>query len=80
MPNYDSAGPRILAAHSRNCANVTAELEAARAAGAPAEELAALEDRALAARRMYQELSADLSKRQKASRPWWRFLSSSHGG
>jgi crotonobetainyl-CoA:carnitine CoA-transferase CaiB-like acyl-CoA transferase len=80
MPRDTSAGPRILAAHSQNCANVMAELEAARAAGAPAAELAALEDRALAARRMYQELSADLSQRQKASRPWWRFLRGSHGG
>jgi hypothetical protein len=80
MPSDDSAGPRILAAHSRNCANVTAELEAARTAGAPAAELAALEDRALAARRTYQELAVDLVQKQKAPRPWWRFLSSSHNG
>jgi hypothetical protein len=80
MPSDTSAGSRILAAHARNCANLTAELAAARAAGAPAAELAALEERVLAARRMYQELAADLSQKQKAPRPWWRILSSSHGG
>ena len=78
MPNDDRTGSRILAAHARNCANVTAECEAARAGGAPAAELAAIEERVLAARRMYQELAVDLSR--KAPRPWWRFLSSSRNG
>lgn len=78
MPSEDRTGSRILAAHGRNCANVTAEWEAARAAGVPAAELAVIEERARAARRMYQELAVDLSR--KAPRPWWRFLSSSRNG
>lgn len=77
MPRENRTGSRILAAHAQNCAHATAECQAARAAGAPAAELAALEDRALAARRMYQELAADLSQKQRAPRPWWHLLSRS---
>ncbi|NTU84629.1 MAG: hypothetical protein HGA45_35565 [Chloroflexales bacterium] len=71
MPSDDRAGARILAAHARHCTNVTAEWEAARAAGAPAADLATLEAQVLAARRMYQQLAADLP--QKAIRRWWPF-------
>jgi hypothetical protein len=77
MQRKDNAGSRILAAHARHSADMAAEYEAARAAGAPAAELAELEARALAARRMFQELNADLSQRQKTARPWWRFLGNS---
>jgi hypothetical protein len=80
MPSDTSAGSRILAAQSRHSANMTAEWEAARVAGASAEELALCEERAIAARRRYQELAVDLPHMQKALRPWWRFLSSSHSG
>lgn len=78
MPSDTSAGSRILAAQARHSANMTAEWEAARVAGASAEDLALCEERAIAARRRYQELAVDLPHKQKALRPWWRFLSSSH--
>ena len=71
MPSNESAGARILAAHARHYANTKAEWEAARNAGALADELTMLEAQAEAARRKYQELSVDLS--ETAPRPWWRF-------
>jgi hypothetical protein len=71
MPNDNRAGDRILAAHARHYANMTAEWEAARAAGAPAEELAEIEARVIASRQMYQQLTVDLA--HKAPSPWWRF-------
>jgi hypothetical protein len=78
MSSDTRAGSRILAAQARHCANTAAEWEAARVAGASAEELALCEDRAIAARRRYQELAVDLPHKQQTLRPWWRFLSSSH--
>lgn len=73
MPNIGSTGSRILAAHASHSANMTADLQAARVAGAPVAELAALEERALAAQRMYLELAVDLP--QQPSRRWWLFAS-----
>ncbi|MEI8165211.1 MAG: hypothetical protein WCG26_02495 [Chloroflexales bacterium] len=73
MPRNESTGTRILAAHAQHCANITAEWEAARAAGAPTVQLAELEAQVIAARRMYQELAVDLPA--KTNRPWWRFFS-----
>jgi hypothetical protein len=72
MPRNDSTGTRILAAHAQHCTNITAEWEAARAAGVPTRELAELEAQVVAARRMYQELAVDLPA--KTHRPWWRFF------
>ncbi len=71
MSSNHNAGARILAAHARNCADATAACEAARAAGAPETEIALLDAQALAARRMYQQLAADLPT--KPSRSWWPF-------
>lgn len=75
MPNIDSTGSRILAAHARHSANMTADLQAARVAGAPAAELVALEERVVAARRMYLELAVDLPQPRLSPRRWWFFAS-----
>jgi hypothetical protein len=81
MASDNNVGSRILAAHARHCDNVAAEWAAARAAGAPAAELADLEAQDIAARKMYKQLAADLpghtprlsaSSSGKGRRPWWR--------
>lgn len=81
MSSNQSVGARILAAQARHCAQVAAELTAARAAAAPADELAELEAQDLAARNRYQELAVDMPARggrqgagtsSQGRRPWWR--------
>lgn len=81
MSGTGSVGARILAAQASHCQRMAAEVAAARAAGASAEELADLEAQELAARRRYQELAADMpaeghsvgaGAHPRGRRPWWR--------
>ncbi len=77
----NTAAVRILAAQARLCEELTSARKAALAAGASANEVAALEAQLQAARRRYQELSVDLPTARQAAglvpakrrRPWWRF-------
>lgn len=71
MPRNDTTAARILAAHARNSADATAACDAARAAGLSEAEIALLDAQADAARRMYQQLVADMPT--KPSRRWWPF-------
>ncbi len=82
MSYANSAGARILAAQASHCKRLGNELTAARAAGAPAEELESLGAQELAARKRYQELAVDIPAKRGGSsagpssekpRPWWRF-------
>jgi hypothetical protein len=80
MGESDVAG-RILEAQARHCRELAEALAAARAAGAPAAEIADLEAQELASRKRYQELAVDMptggrrAPRSSAGgrRPWWRF-------
>lgn len=82
MSGDTSVASRILAAQARHCAELSAALAAAKAAGAPADEIADLEAQEAASRKRYQELAVDMPTRggrlslgrsANGRRPWWRF-------
>ncbi|HMQ32781.1 MAG TPA: hypothetical protein PKD53_18765 [Chloroflexaceae bacterium] len=78
MSGPNNVAARILTAQARRCEELAAELAAARAAGAPADEIADLEAQELAARNRYRELAVDMPGQGRRGagnqrRPWWRF-------
>jgi hypothetical protein len=81
MFSNKSTGSRILSAQAEHCKQMATAVAEARASGAPAAEIADLEEQELAARRRLQELSVDMPGQlrehdagpsSRARRPWWR--------